>query len=71
MSTNTVSANTVATYTVLAAPDGASRAMVLADQPDGSRSIAASTDPALASRMTSEEWCGRPVELDGAGGFTA
>jgi acetyl-CoA C-acetyltransferase len=62
---------TVATYTVLTAPDGAGRAVALVDQPDGSRSIAASTDPALATRMTSEEWCGHPVELDGAGGFTA
>jgi len=62
---------TVATYTVLPGPDGADRTVVLADQPDGSRTIVASTDPAVATRMTSEEWCGRPVELDGAGGFTA
>jgi len=60
---------TVATYTVLYGPDGASRVVVLADQPDGARSIVASTDASLAARMTSEEWCGRPIELDSAGGF--
>jgi len=64
-------AATVATYTVISGPDGAGRAVVLADQADGSRCIAASTDMSLATRMTSEEWCGRTVELDGAGAFTA
>jgi acetyl-CoA C-acetyltransferase len=61
---------TVATYTVLPGPDGTDRTVVLADQSDGSRTIVDCTDPAVATRMTSEEWCGRPVELDGTGGFT-
>jgi hypothetical protein len=42
--------------------------VILARRPDGSRAIAASAQPAPA--MTAGEWCGRAVELDGAGGFS-
>jgi acetyl-CoA C-acetyltransferase len=52
---------TVATYTVL--EDGT--AVIVATLPDGRRSIAT----AAGVDLTAEEWCGRPVVLDGNGGF--
>ena len=71
---------TVLTYTVVAgggaaravvAGDGAARAVVLVERADGTRSLAASDDAALTAAMVDQEWCGRTVELDGAGSFAA
>jgi acetyl-CoA C-acetyltransferase len=61
----------IAAYTVLFDGDDPSRAVVLADLPDGSRAIAASDDAALARSMTESEWCGRDIGLDGGGAFSA
>jgi len=58
----------VETYTVLHDGAGApERAVVLARRTDGSRAIVASAG--AAASMAAGEWCGRAVELDGAGGF--
>ncbi len=58
----------VATYTVLHDPGGSpTRAVVLAERPDGSRALATSDEHAAA--MAEGEWGGRDIELDGAGGF--
>ncbi len=56
---------TVATYTVLSDESGPGRSVVVADLPGGSRAIATSRDVDLSDA----EWCGRPVILDGDGGF--
>ena len=53
------------------AGDGAARAVVLVERADGTRSLAASDDAALTAAMVDQEWCGRTVELDGAGSFAA
>jgi acetyl-CoA C-acetyltransferase len=59
---------TITTYTVLRDPD---RAVVVADLPDDAgRALAVSPDAALAGAMTEAEWCGRPIVLDGEGGFS-
>jgi acetyl-CoA C-acetyltransferase len=60
---------TVATYTVLYQGPEPEKAIVLADVPDGTRTIGASTDADLMAQMVSEEFCGREIELDGGGGF--
>ena len=57
---------TIATYTVL--PEA--RAVIVADTDAGGRAVAACEDIDLAAAMTTSEWCGRAVHLDGAGGFT-
>jgi acetyl-CoA C-acetyltransferase len=64
----------LASYTVVAGE--AATAVALADVPgDGDtgpagRALATSTDPVLVTAMGQGEWCGRAVDLDGAGGFT-
>jgi acetyl-CoA C-acetyltransferase len=55
----------VAGYTVTYDAQTPARAMAIVDLPDGSRSIATSDDPDLATSMTVEEWCGRRVRIDG------
>jgi acetyl-CoA C-acetyltransferase len=60
---------TVATYTVIYQGPTPEKAVVLADLADGSRTIAASTAVDLMEQMTSEEFCGCEIELDGNGGF--
>jgi acetyl-CoA C-acetyltransferase len=63
-------AATVATYTVLAERDGTpARGVVVVDVPGGGRAIAVTDAAPVAAAMTQGEWCGRPVELDGTGGF--
>lgn len=62
---------TVATYTVVYQGDAPEKAIVLADLPDGSRTIASSTDRGLMDEAVSRELCGREIELDGEGGFRA
>ena len=59
----------VATYTVMHGREGAERAVVLAELPDGGRALAVSTDPEVMASMGAEEWLERPVVLDGRGGF--
>jgi acetyl-CoA C-acetyltransferase len=56
---------TVAGYTVTYADQAPVRAIAIVDLPDGTRSIAITDDADLASTMTSEEWCGRRVRVDG------
>jgi acetyl-CoA C-acetyltransferase len=54
---------TVAGYTVTGGPEGTHRCIAVADLPDGSRTIASSSDSQLAHAMTSEEWCGRRIAI--------
>jgi len=56
---------TVAAYTVVAGTG----AIVVADVAGGGRALASSPDDTVAAAMKAEEWCGRSVVLDGAGGF--
>jgi acetyl-CoA C-acetyltransferase len=42
------------------------RAVVVATTPDGRRCVAESTDTSLATVMTSDEWVGREVRVDGS-----
>jgi len=56
----------IVTYTVL--PEG--RVVIVADAAAGGRAVAALEDGTLAASMMASEWCGRPVHLDGAGGFS-
>jgi len=59
---------TVVTYTVVHDGDGRpAQAVVVAETADGTRAIA--TSSAAAAAMAGGEWCGREVELDGAGGL--
>ena len=58
---------TIATYTVLAGADGSpATGVVVADLAGGARVVAANRDADLALAMTTEEWCGRSVVLEGA-----
>jgi acetyl-CoA C-acetyltransferase len=57
---------TVASYTVTGGPEDTPRCIVLADLPDGSRTIATSADEHLAREMTTAEWCGRRIDTRGA-----
>jgi acetyl-CoA C-acetyltransferase len=61
---------TVATYTVIHDNGRPSRGVAIADRPDGSRVIVTTADRAIVEAMVSEEWCCRPVDLDGDGGFS-
>jgi acetyl-CoA C-acetyltransferase len=54
---------TVASYTVTGGPEGTRRCIAVADLPDGSRTIATSGDEQLARDMTTEEWCGRRIDI--------
>lgn len=58
----------VVTYTVMHGRGGPERGVVLTGGPDG-RHLAVTTDPVVMEDMQTSEWLGRPVELDGAGGF--
>jgi acetyl-CoA C-acetyltransferase len=69
-STSPEDAGRIATYTVLYDDAGPTRGVVVADREDGTRSVAATTDADLAAAMTTEEFIGRAVQLDGTGGFT-
>ncbi|HSS09878.1 MAG TPA: hypothetical protein VLL25_08345, partial [Acidimicrobiales bacterium] len=67
-STRPVTANydgpaTVASYTVVGAAEGPDRAVVIADLPDGSRTIATTDAVSLAQGMTGAEWCARPIDI--------
>lgn len=61
---------TVAGYTVMYDRSGAQRGIAVVDLPDGKRSIAHTTDPALMSRMIAAEFCGVAVDV-ARGRFTA
>jgi hypothetical protein len=52
----------VAGYTVLHA-EGAPRGVVVADLPDGRRTLAVSDDPRTVASMESDEWCGQRVAV--------
>jgi len=54
---------TVASYTVIYEGDVPARAVMICDLPDGRRTLAASTDAALASRATRQELCGGRVQI--------
>lgn len=56
---------TVASYTVLYNADTTARAVVVCDLPDGSRTLAAIDDAAMAIAMTESEFCGRRVTVAG------
>jgi acetyl-CoA C-acetyltransferase len=64
-------AASVATYTVIHGKDAPERGVIVADVAGGGRSIAITTDANLMQAMTEAEWCGRAIELDGAGGFVS
>jgi acetyl-CoA C-acetyltransferase len=57
---------TIASYTVIGAAEGPDRAVVIADLPDGSRTVATSDAAGLAQDMTGGEWCGRPIDIRAA-----
>ncbi len=59
---------TVAGYTVLHDRSGPTTAIIVADTPEDSRTIAASDDPALLARLETEEFCGHEVTIE-AGHF--
>jgi len=56
-------------YTVMYGADGPAVAHAACLLPDGRRTWANAHDPDLLGAMTREEFCGRPVALDGAGAF--
>lgn len=58
---------TIATYTVLYEKGAPARSVLLCDLADGTRTIAQTSDPALAQLATRDEVCGRRVRI-GAGG---
>ena len=62
-------AATVAGYTVGYDGGRPATATVIAEIDGGGRSVAVSRDPSTAEAMTTHEWCGRVVALDGRGGF--
>jgi len=57
----------IASYTVLFDGDSAARAVLLCDLPDGRRTLVVCHDAELATRMTEDEFCGRPVEIESGG----
>ena len=59
----------VAGYTVGYDGTRPATATVIADVDGGGRSVAVSRDPSTAEDMTTHEWCGRRVVLDGRGSF--
>jgi acetyl-CoA C-acetyltransferase len=61
---------TVATYTVIYRDGDPGTGVVVAERRDGSRAIATSGDRSTVEAMLIGEWCGAPVDLDGAGGFS-
>jgi len=60
----------VAGYTVVYANDAPARAVAICDLPDGARTVANTTDPALLQALVSEEFCGREVSIQRDGGFS-
>jgi len=62
-------AATVATSTVLYDRSGAAEKGVVITDVDGGRAIAVTTDTETMASMTSEEWCGRTIQLTGDGSF--
>jgi len=61
----------VVTYTVVYERDEPARGVVLTELGRAGRALASTRDPETMSAMLAEEWIGRTVRLDGAGGFTA
>jgi hypothetical protein len=59
-----VGSGVVAGYSVLHDKSGPPRSIVVADVDGGCRTVAASTDPAVAARMQAAECCGAPIVLD-------
>ena len=57
---------TVAGVTVMHDRSGPQAGVVVADLPDGKRSVAMTTDPAVMSDLEIDEFVGRAVDLDGA-----
>ena len=57
-------------YTVLFADDEPSRAVVVRDLKEGSRTVAYSTDAAVMDRMMSEELCGTVVDITSSNVFS-
>lgn len=54
---------TVAGYTVTHDRQSALKGVVVADLPDGGRTVASSDDPALLDRLETEEFCGQPITI--------
>ncbi|TNF34011.1 MAG: acetyl-CoA acetyltransferase [Gammaproteobacteria bacterium] len=60
----------IASYTVLYDKAGAPvRGVIVADLPDGRRTVAHSDDAALAQAMTGQEFCGRAVQIQAGNVF--
>lgn len=57
---------TIAGLTVMHDRSGPQAGVIVADLPDGKRSVAMTTEPTLMADMEREEFVGRPVHLDGA-----
>jgi acetyl-CoA C-acetyltransferase len=62
---------TVESYTVMYGSDGPEIGHAACLTDDGVRTWANTRDPELLTAMTSEEFCGRAVTIDGAGTFAA
>ncbi len=55
----------IAGCTVLYQGDVPSRAIVIADTPQGQRVVAFSEDAAIMQAMMADEWCGKPISVKG------
>ena len=55
----------VASYTVIGSLVGPPHCVVLADLPDGGRTIATAADDQLAREMMTAEWCGQRIDVRG------
>lgn len=62
---------TIEAYTVMYGADGPEIGHAACLLPDGQRTWANTRDRDLLAAMTREEFCGRPVAIDGKGSFTA
>ena len=60
---------TIESYTVMFGADGPVVGHAACLTPDGVRTWANTDDPAVMQAMTTEEFCGRPVSIDGNGNF--
>lgn len=61
----------IAGYTVLHGRDQAPRGIAVVDLPDGRRSIATTTEPALTAAMMADEFVGRSLRVSADGGKVA
>jgi acetyl-CoA C-acetyltransferase len=62
---------TIVGYTVVFTAGAPSHAIAICDTPGGARTVVRSEDGALLEAMMREEFCGRVVQADRGGGFSA